>query len=212
MSSSHTLKSIDLGCERSGHVLFADISFEISAGQFLLVQGSNGAGKSSLIRILAGLATPAHGQLYWHGKSIQNTATVFSKQLHYIGHENGLKSGLTVCENLALFCQLQNLPAQTIPARIETALAQMDLAQHRDTISKYLSAGQQRRAALARLFLTRKTLWLLDEPLTALDQPSQSLFLSALEIHLSEGGMCIMSSHQPIGLVTNNAAILRLSA
>lgn len=174
-----------LSCMRQQHYIFENLSFDLDAGELLLVEGTNGSGKSSLLRLLTGLATPSSGDILWEGKSLHSFS--FKENLHYIGHTNGIKLGLTVEENLH-------------GTNIDAILNKLQLQQHKKTFAKSLSAGQKRKLALARLFLTPKKCWILDEPLTALDRETQKIFLSALEDHLEKGGIAVMSSHQKIEL------------
>jgi heme exporter protein A len=175
-----------LCCARQEAVLFSNLSFELDNGNVLLVEGANGSGKSSLLRLLAGLATPASGDILWQGKSILACAAEFNQQLHYVGHDNGLRFDLTVAENL--------------PSATPALLASLQLHKQTHVFARALSAGQKRKIALAKLFLSQKKLWLLDEPLTALDTETQSFFLSGLQQHLQQGGMAVISTHQPISL------------
>lgn len=189
MSSITKLEAWQLGCIRQGRSLFSPVSFSLNAGEVLLVEGDNGAGKSSLLRLIAGIATPASGNISW------NTPD-YSEQLHYIGHANGIRLGLTVEENLMLAAELSG---QTIN-NMESALTQLQLTAHQTTQTQFLSAGQKRRAALAKLLLIPRQLWILDEPLTSLDAATQKILLAAIREHVTTGGMCIMTSHQPIEL------------
>jgi heme exporter protein A len=174
-----------LSCIRQQRILFSDVSFRLEKGGLLLVQGSNGSGKSSLLRILCGIATPYSGDIHWT-----------PQHMHYIGHTNGIKLGLTVLENMRLFAALIQQPHdETMPV-----LTQLELHPYQHRLAKHLSAGQKRRLALAKLLLFPKPLWILDEPLTALDAHSQRIFLSALETHLKNGGMAIVSSHHAFTL------------
>lgn len=185
-----------LCCAKQDSVLFSDISFELDDGGVLLVEGANGSGKSSLLRLLAGLATPVSGDILWSGESISSAAE-FKPQLHYLGHSNGLRLDLTVAENL-----------NSLDITLLTAL---QLQKHLSITARSLSAGQKRKVALAALILARKKLWLLDEPLTALDTEAQIFFLAQLQKHLQQGGIAVISSHQPLALTNVKMQILRLS-
>lgn len=185
----------NLSCIRQQRLLFENISFQLEAGEALLIEGPNGSGKSSLLRLLTDLSTPASGEIFWHGDKIQNCRDEYISELHYIGHTNGIKSGLTVTENLQLAQRLSLLPATQ---RYEKILEQLQLNSYKNTPAKNLSAGQQRRIALARLFLIPKKLWILDEPLTALDISTQTFFLENMEMHLLNGGIVVFSSHHPV--------------
>ena len=193
----------NLSCIRQQRLLFANISFQLESGEALLIEGPNGSGKSSLLRLLTGLSTPADGEIFWRSKLIQNCRDESIPELHYIGHTNGIKLGLTVTENLRL---AQHLSLSSSTQNFAEVLEQLQLSRYKNTAAKNLSAGQQRRVALARLFLVPKKLWILDEPLTALDITTQTFFLMKMETHLLQGGIAVISSHHA---VTLNRAIVK---
>jgi heme exporter protein A len=195
MDSFSQLQANNLGCIRQQKPLFANISFQLHSGEMLLIQGPNGSGKSSLLRLLTGLSTPFEGEILWYHEDIQKHLSAYWNNLHYIGHTNGIKPGLTVHENLKLAGHLR-LTAS--PGNLSTILTQLQLHNHQQTLARFLSAGQKRRLALAKLFLFPRPLWILDEPLTALDANTQTFFLSCLEEHLHNSGIAIVSSHHPI--------------
>lgn len=188
--TSALLQVEHLDCFRQQKQIFKPVSFALTAGEVLLIEGANGAGKSSLLRILAGVATPANGQLHWHG------AGVYTDHIHYIGHQHGIRLGLTVAENCSMFSQLFDLPL----LRLTETLQLLALDSFTHTQTQFLSAGQVRKTALAKLFLFPKPLWILDEPLTSLDIGMQEILLAKITDHVSAGGMCILTSHQPISL------------
>jgi len=190
------LAATDLGCIRQGKVLFPPVSFSLCAGRLLLVEGANGAGKSSLLRLIAAAATPAHGTLSWNGKSLEESHAEYIEHIHYVGHANGIRLGLTVAENLLLAGELAQHPVTDM----ESTLALLQLNEQQHTQTQFLSAGQKRRAALARLFLIPRSLWILDEPFTSLDVATQKMLLDKIEGHLANGGMCVMTSHHPVAL------------
>jgi heme exporter protein A len=187
--TSSLLTATQLVCYRQQRSLFAPISFSLRAGETLLVEGSNGAGKSSLLRLIAGIATPAGGELQWQGQSLK-------ADLHYIGHSHGIRLGLTVTENIRLAGEL----AEQRITEIDPTLTQLLLSAEKNTPVQYLSAGQKRRVALAKLFLIPKIVWILDEPLTSLDITTQHLLLEKIKQHQQSGGICIMTSHQLVTL------------
>ena len=194
MDAEKKLQAINVSCVRQQKKLFSDLSFTLTAGELLLIEGQNGAGKSSLLRLLSGLATPFSGDVFWQGESIHSARAAYHEQLHYMGHSNGIKLGLTVSENLELAAHLSS---SRIPS-FENILESLQLSSYQNTLASYLSAGQKRRIALAKLFLYPKMIWLLDEPLTALDKHTQSIFLAQLKLHLKNGGIAIVSSHHTI--------------
>jgi heme exporter protein A len=198
----------NLACTREQRKLFTGVSFALQAGEVMFVEGHNGAGKSSLLRILTGLATPESGDVNWLGKSIHEHATEFLNALHYIGHTNGIKLALTVNENLALL-EKQSKEV-SVASCFDGILSQLHLIDYKHTLAKHLSAGQRRRIALAKLLLFPKQLWILDEPLTSLDADTQTIFLRALDQHAKEGGIVIASSHQPMQISAPHKT-LRLS-
>jgi heme exporter protein A len=199
MVAEYRLDVSKLGCGRQNRILFSDLSFRLGPGDALLIEGANGSGKSSLLRLLCGLATPDTGEIYWRNQSIQQIYSEYCDNLHYMSHQNGIKLGLTVMENINLSAYL-NADGKIMETDIEFVLSQLQLNAYRHSPAKNLSAGQKRRIALARLFLLPKKLWILDEPLTALDTQTQSVFLSRLESHLQNGGIAVISSHHTLDL------------
>ena len=210
MDTTDNLHVNNLCCIRQQRNLFSELSFELHAGEMLLIEGENGSGKSSLLRLLAGFATCSQGEIRWRGKMLANIHDEYTQQLHYVGHANGIKSGLTIAENLQLS---KHLSLSTSSACMNV-LEALQLSSITNSLAKNLSAGQTRRLALARLLLIQRKLWLLDEPLTALDAATQTFFLSQLEMHLQKGGMAIVSSHQPIAFNEANVKVkcLRLES
>lgn len=202
----HSLSIESLTCIREQRLLFSDLSLQLNPGDLLLIEGPNGSGKSTLLRLLTGLATPAAGHIYWQQQSIVNNPA-YCENMHYIGHLNGIKSGLTVSENL---CLMQYLADKTASSDHSTLLTTLGLLDHRHQLARHLSAGQKRRLTLAKLFCLKKPLWLLDEPLTAIDHAAESLFITHLEQHLQDGGMAVISTHHPIPLQYRSIKKLRL--
>lgn len=199
-----TLEVQNLSCTRQHKSLFHQLCFQVTGGELLIIEGRNGAGKSSLLRLLAGLTTPQQGTIFWNKESIETLRSDYYQYLHYLGHANGLKLGLSVNENLLL--QQHLLLASS--SQEQEILDSLQLSDLKHVSANFLSAGQKRKLALAKLLLFPKPLWILDEPLTALDVTTQHLFLFYLEKHLQQQGLCIMSSHQAIPTMT--AKTLRL--
>jgi heme exporter protein A len=189
----------DIAFERNYRRLFGGITAELNAGEILQVQGANGAGKSTLLRMLAGYIEPLHGKILWRSKSIFVARHGYQQQLHYLGHQNGLKPQLTVLENLRLSLALAAVKFDADLAH--QTLAQLQIAQVARQPVYQLSAGQCRRAALARLLLKPCQLWILDEPTTALDAAGQQTLLAMLNQHCARGGMAILAAHQPLQLL-----------
>jgi heme exporter protein A len=193
----------DLSCQRSGRPVFAGLSFAVEAGGSLVLTGRNGAGKSSLLLILAGLLDPAAGTLRLEGGAAERT---LAEQAHYVGHRDALKASLTPLEALT-FWQAMLGGAATQP---EEALERLGLGHAIDLPCGYLSAGQRRRLALARLLVSRRHVWLLDEPTSALDAASQALFETLVADHLAAGGIAVAATHVPLAFP--GAATLRIGS
>ena len=183
------LEARNLSCIRDERILFSDLNFTLNSGQVLLIEGRNGAGKTSLLRILTGFRKHDEGDLFWNNELIDDTQE-FYQDTAYIGHNNGLKESLTAEENLHY---AQALAISTLT--IDDALEQVGLNGYQETFVRFMSAGQKRRLALARLLCTHKPLWILDEPFTSLDRASIKLFEKFIETHANQGGLVIMTSH-----------------
>ena len=186
------LKVTSLEVRRGGINLLRDLSFSLSPGQTALVTGANGSGKTSLLRVLAGLAVPAAGRIDWHGRIVHRLAPEDRAEIAYLGHRDGLKREFTVDENLE-FCRL----FWKGRGPVEPLIAEMRLEACRHRKVRRLSAGQRRRVALACLHLKPARLWLLDEPLTNLDTKGSEVVIGWLNEHAAEGGIAVVSTHQP---------------
>jgi heme exporter protein A len=196
MSSQQRLVGERLACERGGREVFRDVSFTLEAGRALALVGPNGAGKSSLLRLTAGLVRPVAGSLKLEGFDPELSV---HEQAHYLGHLDALKPALTVAENLDFWIDaLGGAPGVSRDA----ALDQVALARLADLPAQYLSAGQRRRLALARLLVVHRPLWLLDEPTTALDVASQARLFELIAAHLAAGGLVMAATHQPLPVAT----------
>lgn len=185
-----------LTLSRENHVLMRALSFELKAGELLCVTGINGAGKSTLFKALTGLIQPDAGTIHWQHNPIQSPITDYRSAFHYVGHLQGIKSGLTIIENVKLMIQLSGHHHKTSSSAYQRVLEQLQLTNIQHQLARSLSQGQQRRLALAKLALHHKPLWILDEPLTALDHATTQWFLSALSAHLASGNIAIISTHQ----------------
>lgn len=197
------LSAADLTCRRGGRELFSGLEFSLAAGENLLVSGRNGAGKSSLLRLIAGLLRPDHGRIALEGGDPDLSA---AEQAHYVGHQDALKPSLTVAENLRFWSAYLG-PAEN---PCERALEQLGLDDVADLPAAFLSAGQKRRLSLARLVTVYRPLWLLDEPTAALDAEGQAQLADVMHAHLSRGGVIVAAAHGPIGLAA--AQELKLGA
>lgn len=196
------LEALDLSCERDGRLLFEHLSLQLSAGDMLQVSGPNGSGKTSLLRLLAGLMPAAAGEIRLQGQAITQQADALARHLLWIGHAPGIKGLLTAEENLHWLCALMQRPAT--PKAIWAALAAVGLRGFEDVPCYTLSAGQQRRVALARLYLEPPPLWILDEPFTALDRQGVLQLEAHLAEHCQQGGLLVFTTHhslteQPLG-------------
>lgn len=183
----------NLLCRRGGRVIFREVGFQADPGGLTLVTGPNGSGKSTLLRVLAGLIAPAAGAVQWQGCEVTEDMQSHRARLHYVGHLDAVKSSLTVCELLAYWSVMQGKGG--VDPKCLEALGIKPLA---DRPLRRLSAGQKRRVALTRLVLTPAPLWLLDEPLTALDRDGQGLLAALIVRHRAAGGIVIAASHEEI--------------
>lgn len=190
------LEAIGLECVRGDRRLFRDLNFSLEPGRLLQVLGPNGCGKTSLLRMLCGLMAPVHGEIRWDGASIRSLAEDYLGTLTYIGHLNGVKDELTALENLRISSALGGTHVDQAAA--VGALEKMGLGGREMLPAKVLSQGQRRRVALARLLLTEAKLWLLDEPLTALDKAAVAFVESLLAAHLEKGGLVVLTTHQEL--------------
>jgi len=206
-AASHCLRAEGLESLRGEVMLFENLAFTLNAGQVLQVDGHNGAGKTTLLRTLAGLTLPEAGEVYWDGEPVRRNRAAFAEVLNYVGHQHGVKAGLTVLENLQVYRRLTGGSGD--PAQ---ALIRMGLERQLDNLGHTLSAGQRRRAALARLLLRPAPLWIIDEPYTALDVNGVALVDELVREQVRAGGMVVLTSHQRVELSDLPLVRLRLGA
>jgi heme exporter protein A len=184
-----------LTCVRGERVVFTDLSFAVSAGEALVLRGPNGCGKSSLLRVMSGLTRPAEGKLCWNGEPTAEDRLAHCGRLRYVGHLNGLKPALTARENLRFAAALTESMD-----RVDHALEWLGLSILSGVPMRFLSSGERRRLALARLAATRASLWILDEPTVGLDDTSLAAFLELVKEHCNTGGIAVLATHGPLDL------------
>ena len=203
-----SLNASGLECIRDDRTLFSQLDFTLRPGEVLLLEGRNGSGKTSLLRILCGIRLPDEGSINWNGTDIGRLGPDYHQHMAYVGHRDGNKLDLTPSENLAMARALGK--ANDMP--LEAALAQVDLQGFEDVPTRNLSAGQQRRLALARLLVTDTILWILDEPFTSLDVDGIRVVESLLEQHTARGGMLAVTSHHTVNLDQSRVQRINLSS
>ena len=200
------LQTRDLGCMRNDRQLFEQLDLALDAGQMLVVEGPNGCGKTSLLRILTGLRLADSGEVLWRGEPIDRLAGDYFEQISYVGHHDGVKHELSCLENLRL-ARAMGRPSSL---DLDEVLERVNLYAYGESEAGNLSAGQKRRLALARLVATDALLWILDEPFTSLDKASMALFGDTFESHLERGGAIVMTSHHDIALLSRSVQRLQL--
>lgn len=181
---------------RGDRCLFKNLSFALNPGELLLLEGRNGSGKTSLLRAIAGLLELESGSIHWDGAAISQQRQVFQNSLVWMSHKVGFKGDLTLVENLQYESRLR--PQSS--ADFDDTLKQLNLRRLRRLPMRSLSAGQQRRVALARMLMSAAPLWMMDEPVSNLDSEGRELAVHMLDKHLSDGGMAIVAAHQDIKL------------
>jgi heme exporter protein A len=195
----------NLECTRQDIILFQDINFRLNAGDILQIDGVNGSGKTSMIRIMAGLIKPTAGEVYWRGTAISDCRYEYQREISYIGHLNGIKEGLTSLENMRV---ARDLASNNDAIHFSNLLERMGLAGMDEVYVNAMSAGQRRRLALTRLLIDRKKLWLLDEPFTSLDAEGKATIEQMIIEHSNAGGIIIFATHQPLEI--KNCTLLRI--
>jgi heme exporter protein A len=195
--SQALLEVIDVSCERDHRVLFERVSFGVAAGEVVQIAGPNGSGKTTLLRFLSGISAAFDGQILWRGQPIHASAQLYRSEFLYLGHAPGVSLNLTALENLHWYFSLnQQVERQELCA----ALQQVGLAGYEDVPAYRMSAGQQRRIALARLIVSQAPLWILDEPFTAIDRDGVAALEKLLCNHARRGGAVVLTTHHALNL------------
>jgi heme exporter protein A len=199
------LEANQLSCSRDGNLLFSGLTFHVAKNDIIQVAGRNGAGKTSLLRILVGLARADAGQVLWQGEPLARSGELWRSNLLWLGHQSGVKASMTADENLHFY------HSKSAQAARWQALEMLGLVGYEDVPVAQLSAGQQRRVALARLWLTQASVWILDEPFTALDVVGIETLTSRIEQHAMQGGSVILTTHQPLRALSTPVRTLHLT-
>ncbi|MHB1951763.1 MAG: cytochrome c biogenesis heme-transporting ATPase CcmA [Acidiferrobacteraceae bacterium] len=202
-----TLEVKHVVCVRGDRPLFQPVSFTLAPGALIHIQGPNGRGKTTLMRAIAGLSWAAEGEILWAGQQILRLREDYRQEVAYIGHLNGVQGDLTPVENLRFFGALQGLSRAQARERAEAALITLGIAGSGDLPAKFLSQGQRRRLALARLLVGNQKLWLLDEPFAALDVRSVEELAHLIGHHLAAGGQAVLISHQEVPIAGDRQAL-----
>jgi heme exporter protein A len=187
-------------CVRGGREVFSSLDFEANAGEALAVVGPNGSGKTSLLRLIAGLLELSGGSIALEGGEGELT---LAEQAHYLGHRDALKPALSVSENLKFWLDFLG----GAPSNLADSLATVELDHAARLPAAYLSAGQRRRLSIARLLTVQRPVWLLDEPTNALDTAGQKMFAGLMSEHLARGGLIIAATHAPLGVTTRTLRV-----
>jgi heme exporter protein A len=203
------LEALNLGCTRGDRQLYNGLNFSLKPGELIELRGANGSGKTSLLRILSGLSTPAQGEVRWNGKNIRSLGEEYSGAVAYLAHQNGVKDELSAIENLRIACGVAGNVLSKGDA--QTVLERVGLSRQQNLPARSLSAGQKRRVALARLLGSRATVWLLDEVLTSLDDAAIKLSRRFIGDHLRNGGLAIIATHQDLDLAAERIQRIELS-
>ncbi len=208
MSAAPDLVAEGLACRRGERLVFADLSFRLSAGGALVLAGTNGSGKTSLIRLVATLIEPAAGRLLWGDRPIADDPAGHRARLAYVGHLDAVKPALTPRETLRFWAALRGLQPRRAASLIAEALSAFALEAAADWPCRWLSAGQRRRLALARLIAAPAPIWLLDEPTSALDRDNQARLEAAITAHRESGGRVLLATHLPLAIAAADRLLL----
>jgi len=208
LNPAPTLSFHKLGCTRGGRPLFQGIDSQLKAGQWLYVVGANGAGKTSLLRMVCGLSPIDAGDILWNGTPIHDQRDAYHQDLCYLGHLNALQESMTVHENLIFTAALGGHALQKPVAN--DVLARFGLPGRGHQLVRHLSQGQKRRVALSRLALSPARLWVLDEPFVAMDDTGVRLLADLIDAHLAQGGLAVLTSHQLVDIGQRPPQLLEL--
>lgn len=210
MKTTPSLSFTKLGCIKGGRQLFKNVDCELAPGRWLYVAGANGVGKTSLLRMVCGLAPIEAGDILWNGTPIHSQRDAYRQDLCYLGHLNALQESMTVDENLAFITALGGIAPDR--AQTQEVLARFGLRGRGRQLVRHLSQGQKRRVALSRLVLSPARLWVLDEPYVAMDEGGITMLADLIADHLAAGGMAVLTSHQRVPIGNVPAQMLELQA
>ena len=210
MNTQPTLTFSKLGCSRGGRQLFRDVDCTLQSGRWLYVAGANGVGKTSLLRMVCGLAPTEAGEIAWNGKPIHSQRDAYRQDLCYLGHLNALQESMTVSENLCFIAALGGTAPDKV--QINDVLTHFGVRGRGEQLVRHLSQGQKRRVALSRLALSQARLWVLDEPFVAMDEAGVRMLADLIAAHLAKGGMAVLTSHQQVPIGDVPAQMLELRA
>jgi heme exporter protein A len=197
-SSSAVLEARAISIVRGERELFSNLDLQVSTGQCLHIRGENGVGKTSLLRLLTGLASPDSGEVFWCGRSIKKVASEFHNKLLFLGHRDALKEDLSALENLRMYAAIDGITLSEQDAF--TSLWRFGLKGREDLPVNYLSAGQKKRVLMARMLTRRAQVWILDEPFNALDTHAVHELQGLIAEHLRSNGLVVLTSHQPLAI------------
>ena len=203
------LEAINVGCIRGSRRLFKDLNFSVESGGLIEVRGPNGSGKTSLLRILCGLASPAEGEVRWQGKNIRSLGEEYFGAIAYLAHQNGVKDELSAIENLRISCAVAGNSLSKSAA--QAILDRIGLGKQQNLAARRLSAGQRRRLALSRFLSSKAPLWILDEVSASLDDAGLVLARQLIADHLSDGGMAVIATHQKLSMSEDNLQRIELA-